>query len=426
MLLRMAESRSSIFYGWYVLAATSLILFISSGARLTIGVMMKPVITEFGWSRSAVSLAVFLNMVVFAISVVIVGKLYDRYGPKWVILVSSLLFSAGYMLMAVMTSFWQFLFLYGFLAAAGTGGTTLSIFAALLSKWFERRRGFAISLGLSGGCLGQFAIVPLFTHMVLAYGWRLSNLFIGLVSLMVNVVLVLLVIKGDPDDLGVEPYGRATVDDRESTGRQVPEPSGVRDLGLGEAMKTRSLWLFAFFMFVCGSGDFLVSTHLIALVTDHGISATTGGNMLAWFGLLSLGGILVAGPASDLIGNRIPIALTFALRVVLFLLILKYQGLISFYFFSLGFGFSFLVTAPLSATLAGRLYGFSHVGAIAGFVHTVHHVGGGLWAYLGGVIFDHTGSYNLAFAISAIMASMAVVSTLLIKETRHQPRESLL
>ena len=83
--------------------------------------MMKPVIAEFGWSRSAVSLAVFSNMVVFAVSVVIVGKLYDRYGPKWVILVSSLLFSAGYMLMAVMTSFWQFFFLYGFLAAAGTG-----------------------------------------------------------------------------------------------------------------------------------------------------------------------------------------------------------------------------------------------------------------------------------------------------------------
>jgi MFS family permease len=236
MPLRMAESRSPLFYGWYVLAATSLILFISSGARLTIGVMMKPVIAEFGWSRSAVSLAVFSNMVVFAISVIIVGKVYDRYGPKWVILVSSLLFSAGYMLMAVMSSFWQFFFLYGVLAAAGTGGTTLSIFAAVMSKWFEKRRGLAISLGLSGGCIGQFAIVPLFTHMVLAYGWRLSNLFIGLVSLVVNVILVLLVIKGDPDDLGVEPYGRATANHRESAGHHAPEASGVRDLGLGEAM----------------------------------------------------------------------------------------------------------------------------------------------------------------------------------------------
>jgi MFS family permease len=424
MLLRMAEPRSSTFYGWYVLAATSMILFISAGARLTIGVMMKPVIAEFGWSRSAVSLAVFSNMVVFAISVVIVGKLYDRYGPKWVILVSSVLFSGGYMLMAVMTSFWQFFFLYGWLSAAGTGGTTTSIFAALLSRWFEKRRGLAISLGLSGGCLGQFAIVPLFTHTVLAYGWRLSNLSIGLLSLMVNAVLVFLVIKGNPDDLGLEPYGHGTVANRATTGGVQPEPSGIRDLGLGEAMKTRSLWLFSFFMFVCGSGDFLVSTHLIALVTDYGVSATTGGNMLAWFGLLSLGGILVAGPASDLIGNRIPIALTFALRVVLFLLILKYQGVISFYVFSLGFGFSFLVTAPLSATLAGRLYGFSHVGAIAGFVHTLHHVGGGLWAYFGGVIFDRTGSYDLAFAISAIMAFMAVVCTLLIKETSHQPRKS--
>jgi predicted MFS family arabinose efflux permease len=186
-------------------------------------------------------------------------------------------------------------------------------------------------------------------------------------------------------------------------------------------MKTGSFWLFGFVMFVCGSGDFLVSVHLVPWVTDHGISATTGGNMLAWFGLLSLGGILVAGPASDLVGNKIPAALTFVLRVLLFLLVLKYQGLIPFYFFSLAFGFTFLVTAPLTVTLAGRLYGFSHLGVISGFIATVHHVGGGLWAYLGGVIFDETGSYDLAFVISAMMAFGAFICTLLIKEVRHQP-----
>jgi predicted MFS family arabinose efflux permease len=174
-------------------------------------------------------------------------------------------------------------------------------------------------------------------------------------------------------------------------------------------------------MLVCGSGDFMVTTHLVPLVTDHGISTTTGGHMLAWFGLLSLGGILVAGPASDLIGDKIPIALTFVLRVFLFLLILKYQGLVSFYVFSLAFGFTFLVTAPLTPTLAGRLYGFSHVGVISGFITTIHHFGGGLWAYFAGVIFDHTGNYELVFVLSAIMAFTAAVCALLIKEVRHQP-----
>jgi MFS family permease len=418
---RMQTSKCSIFYGWYVLSASFLILFLSSGARFTIGVMIKPMIAEFGWSRSAISFAVFLNMAVYAISVIVVGKLYDRYGPKWVIVISTILFSAGTMLMSAMTSLWQFLALYGFLSAAGLGGTTVPLFAALMSKWFEKRRGLAISLGLSGNCFGQFALVPLFTYMLVEYGWRLCNLSIGLMSFVVNIALAFLVIKGDPESFGLEPYGHAPIEQGAENGGPDAGTKHMRDLGLGEAMKTYSFWLFVVVMFVCGSGDFMVTTHLVPLVTDHGISTTTGGHMLAWFGLLSLGGILVAGPASDLIGDKIPIALTFFLRVFLFLLILKYQGLVSFYVFSLAFGFTFLVTAPLTPTLVGRLYGFSHVGVISGFITTIHHFGGGLWAYLAGVFFDHTGNYDLVFLLSAVMAFVAAVCALLIKQVRHRP-----
>jgi MFS family permease len=412
-----------MFYGWYVLSASFLILFLSSGARFTIGVMIKPMIAEFGWSRSAISFAVFLNMAVYAVSVIVAGKLYDRYGPKWVIVISTILFSSGTALMSAMTSLWQFLALYGFLSAAGLGGTTVPLFAALMSKWFEKRRGLAISLGLSGNCLGQFALVPLFTYMLVEYGWRLCNLSIGLISFVVNIALAFLVIKGDPETFGLEPYGHTQIEQGTRNEGSDPREKQLRDLGLGEAMKTYSFWLFVVVMFVCGSGDFMVTTHLVPLVTDHGISTTTGGHMLAWFGLLSLGGILVAGPASDLIGDKIPIALTFVLRVLLFLLVLKYQGLVAFYVFSLAFGFTFLVTAPLTPTLAGRLYGFSHVGVISGFITTIHHFGGGLWAYFAGVIFDHTGSYDLVFSLSAIMAFVAVVCALLIKQVRHEPAE---
>ena len=155
------------------------------------------------------------------------------------------------------------------------------------------------------------------------------------------------------------------------------------------------------------------------MVTDFEISATIAANMLAWFGLLSMGGILIAGPLSDLIGNKLPLAFTFMLRLVLFVMILKYQNLISFYVFSVAFGFTFLITAPLTTTLVGRLYGFSHVGLLSGFITTIHHLGGGFWAYMGGVIFDKTGSYRLSFVISAIMAGLAAACVFLIKERRH-------
>jgi len=135
-----------------------------------------------------------------------------------------------------------------------------------------------------------------------------------------------------------------------------------------------------------------------------------------------LPGILIAGPLSDMIGNKIPIILTFLMRFALFILILKFQGLVSFYVFACAFGFTLLITAPLNALLVGKLYGFSHVGLLSGFITTIHHLGGGFWAYLGGEIFDRTGSYELAFILSAIMALVAVLCTILIKEKRHKVR----
>ena len=419
MISNQTPQKSRLFYGWYVLAASFLILFLSSGARFTVGIAFKPLIAEFGWSRSAVSLAVFLNMAVYSLSVIATGKLYDRFGPKWVIIVSTILVSSGYMLIALTQTLWHFLVLYGVVAALGLGGTTVPIFAALMSKWFEKRRGLTISLALSGNCLGQFALVPLFSTLITDYGWRASHLWIGLMMLVLNLGLTFLVIRGDPEDLGVVPYGRKEESRSPSLIDDADDTPPVRDLGLRDAMRTSSFWLFVLFMFVCGSGDFLMTTHMIPMVTDFGIPAVTASNMLAWFGLLSLAGILVAGPASDLIGDKIPIALTFLLRVFAFLLVIAYQNLTSFYVFALIFGFSYLVTAPLTPTLVGRLYGFSHVGVLSGFITTVHHLGGGFAAWGGGVLFDMTGSYQAVLVISAILAAIAAVSTMLIRQRRQ-------
>jgi MFS family permease len=421
MISNRTPKTTRIFYGWYVLAASFLVLFLSSGARFTIGIAFKALIAEFGWSRSAVSLAVFFNMAFYSLSVIGAGKLYDRFGPKWVIVISTLFVASGYMLIALTQALWHFLLLYGVVAAVGLGGTTVPIFAALMSKWFEKRRGLTISLALSGSCLGQFALVPLFTTLITDYGWRASHFYIGLMMLVLNLGLAFLVIRGDPEDLGVVPYGRQEESASLSSLSDGNNSPQVRDMGLREAMGTSSFWLFVLFMFVCGSGDFLVTTHLIPMVTDHGIPAVTASNMLAWFGLLSLAGILVAGPASDLIGDKIPIALTFLLRVFAFLLIIRYQNMVSYYVFALVFGFTFLVTAPLTPTLVGRLYGFSHIGVLSGFITTLHHLGGGIAAWGGGFLFDLTGSYQTVLVISAVMAAIAMGSVMMI----HQRREAV-
>jgi MFS family permease len=325
----------------------------------------------------------------------------------------------GYTLISLIDSLWQFFIYYGILAAIGLGGTSVPLIAALMSKWFEKWRGLTISLALSGASLGHFALIPLFTFVALRYGWRFSYFFIGLIMFVVNITLVFLVIKGDPDDLGYRPYGYQDRGEIHGEGAQISSDGNPRDLSLTEAMRTRSFWLFLMVMFICGTGDFFVTTHLILFVTDYGISPITAGNMLALYGLMSLAGIMVAGPVSDLIGNKIPIALTFLLRFLIFILILKYQNLASLYIFALTFGFTHLITAPLTPTLVGKLYGFSHVGLISGFITTVHHSAGGFWVYIGGLIFVQTGSYRLAFILSAIIALAALLGTMLIIERRH-------
>jgi predicted MFS family arabinose efflux permease len=295
-----------------------------------------------------------------------------------------------------------------------------------VSRWFQRGRGSAISLAMSGTSLGQFALVPLFTAFLLDEGWRSTMLWVGVLCLVVNVVLVVWVLGRDPRDPGKEALGHeqasavppapAAAGASPAQAAGAPEP---RSLGLREAMRTGSFWLFAVSMFVCGAGDFLLTTHLVPMATDHGVPTSTAVAMLACFGLLSLGGVLLAGPMSDAVGDKIPIAGAFALRVVLFAIVFRYQNAASFWVLALGFGFTFLITAPLTTTLMGRMYGFASIGLLSGFITTVHHVGGGLWAYLGGAIFDSTGSYNLAMLISAIASAVALVCALLIREVRH-------
>ncbi|MGD1972380.1 MAG: MFS transporter [Desulfobacterales bacterium] len=416
---RKKTATSRIFYGWYVLAASFFLLFFQSGARFSFGIMFKPMAAEMGWNRTSISLTFFLNTVFFALTLSLAGKLYDRYGPRMVILVSTVLLAAGYISTSQVYSLWQFHLFYGVITAVGLGGASVPLIAALMSKWFARRRGLAISLALSGNCLGQFVMVPFVNWFVLAYGWRFSYVLLGIIILAGNILLVLTVIKGDPEEMGIKPYGHDPVDAAakpENPNNTIPQPN---DLSLLQASKTRSFWFFLLFMLICGSGDFLVAAHLVPVVTDSGVSPTSAANMMAWFGLLSMGGILIAGPASDLIGNKIPIALTFVLRLILFLMILKYPSPITFFIFAIGFGFTLLITAPLTTTLVGRLYGFTHVGLISGFITTIHHLGGGFWAFMGGAIFDRTGSYQITFTLSAFLAFIAIISTLAIKEKRH-------
>ena len=414
-----------IFYGWYIVAASFIILFFSSGSRYAFGVMFKPIIQEFGWSRGSISLVFFLNMVVFSLAIMIAGKVYDRRGPRMVLTVSTLFVSAGFILTAFIHSIGEFFFSYGILAALGVAGTSVPTISTITSKWFEKRRGLALSLAVSGVSIGQFVLVPFFSLLTAGYGWRATYLYSGILMLVINLSITWFVVRGDPHQMGLNPLGSDVVTGPPAlkVTHSSPLPA-AKDFTLTQAMRTPSFWLMTAAMFVCGSGDYFATTHLIPMATDLGISSLTAGNMLGLYGLMSLAGILVAGPAADRIGSKIPIVFQFLLRVLLCLMVLQYKSVGSLYLFAIFFGFTHLITAPLIPMLMVKLYGSTHLGVIAGFVNTAHFLGGGVWAYGAGVVFDKTGDYQLAFAMSAAAAFVAAILGLLIRERRHVIQES--
>jgi MFS family permease len=407
------------YYPWYIVVASFIMLFFNSGASYALGVMFKPIIREFGWSRSAVSLVFMVNMIVFALALTVVGKLYDRFGPKWIIIISALFLSVGFVLTSFVHTFGQFFFSYGLLAAAGPAGLGVPLVSTVVSKWFEKWRGLALSISLAGTSIGAFILVPVLSLVATSYGWRSSFLCLGLIVLAVDSLLAIFVIKGDPRHLNMSPFG-ARQGKPEQTPTGTPSPSGEpASMGLRAAARTRSFWLFLVIMFICGSGDFFATTHFINFATDYGVSSLTAANMMGWFGLMSMVGVIITGPAADRIGSKIPIVITFLLRFALFLFVLKYKSVTSLYVYALFFGFTQLVTAPLAPMLAGRLYGFGYIGILSGVINTVHFLGGGFWTYATGLIFDRTGSYQLAFAVSAIMAMTAVLCAIFIVEKKH-------
>jgi MFS family permease len=418
--MRLSRPKTPVFHGWYVLVAAFLVLFLSGGSRAAIGVMVKPWETDLGWMRETISSAQFLNLAVYAFATIVTGRVYDRYGPKWIVVASTLLFSGGHALMATMHSPWELYLYFGVLNALGLAGVTVTLFGTLVGKWFEKQRGLYVTLAFAGSCVGQFLLVPFISQMAETSGWRAANYWIAGVCLVVNLALTFGVLRGEPDHYGLEPYGRPPKHEAVRAGSKVAATL-PRDLTLTEAMRSRSLWLFTIALFACGSADFLVLMHLVPMVRDYGLSESSAANMLAWLGLLSLPGMLIAGPMAKRIGNKMPIAATFVLRLAVFIMLLFVKNSTTFWVFSLIFGLTLLVAAPLTTTLVSDLYGLKHLGFITGFVNTMHTIGGGVGAYLGGVVFDHTGGYGAAFIASAGFAAVAAVCSVLIREKRHFP-----
>jgi predicted MFS family arabinose efflux permease len=261
----------------------------------------------------------------------------------------------------------------------------------MVTRVFPQRAGFANSAVISGTSIGQLIMIAALAALLVHIGWRSVFFWLGLAHFALIPFLLFALPKAM------------------AGGASATAPVGMT---VREAARTRRFWLLLVIYAICGFDDFFVATHVVAFAQDRGVDQLVAGNLLAFMGLTGLLGLLATGLVSDRAGPAWTTAITFAARVVVFGLIALDQSPLSIAIFALVFGATFLVTAPLTVLFVRENFGMAHLGALTGLITMVHQIFGSLGAYGGALIFDATGTYDMAFLLMLVASIAALVLTL--------------
>ena len=409
----MTHARTRIHYGWIVLAAVVFVMLGASGIRAVFGVFIKPMEAEFGWTRAQLSGAAALSLFVLGAVGPFVGWLADVWGPRRVLLLATVILGAGTVLASFVGQLWQMYASAGVLMAAGAGGLGIATTATIAARWFVARRG--LILGILGGAMsaGQMVVVPLAMALIGLYGWRASFLWLGVGMLVLALPVIALLVRNNPADKGLEPFGAGAVRRAGSPAAPVHE----RRVPVAEAMGVPSFWLLAVTFFICGyTSNGLVLTHLVPHAAEHGFSEMHAAQALGLMGALNIVGTVASGWICDRFGRKGPLAIYYGLRGVSLVFLLYVWSVPSLHVFAAIFGLNYISTVPPTTTLIANIFGRLSVGTLAGWIFFSHQVGSAIGAWAGGAIFDATGSYAWAFLSAAVLALIASGLSLLIKE----------
>ena len=382
---------------WAILATAFLILFFSGGSRFLFGFLLIPISDDLSVTRTALSGAATMFMVISAVSMPVFGRLLDKYDMKWVLAIAAILGVLGLSLMGVVNKVWHIFLIYGVVYAIGNAGTSTSPIALMVSRFFEKRKGIAVSAALSGNAIGQLIIISSFTSAITSISWRASYA----------------ILSGKRMQIASE-EDRSTIDINTDVSHNKSDNKG--EDSLKTIFTSRQLLLLVTLYFVCGFQDFFVGTHVVAFATDQGVPEALAGQLLGMMGLLTLVGVLCSGFLSDAYGASRPTIICFIIRIFIFALIMLSKDTSSIIIFALAYGFTFAITAPLTVIFSGNIFGSSRLGTVSGFINMVHQIAGGIGALVGGVLFDVNGNYNAVFVLLFVLSIVALLASLMVKE----------
>jgi sugar phosphate permease len=407
----MARQRK-LHYAWIVAGVTFLTLLVAAGLRATPGVLIVPLETEFGWSRSTISFAIGLNIFLYGLIGPFAAAVMDRFGLRRTMLAALTCIATGVALTPLMTRSWQLIVLWGVVVGTGSGATALVLGATVVTRWFAARRGLVIGVLTASTATGQLIFLPALASLVENYGWRAVSLSVAGVALALIPVVALLM-RDRPRDIGLAPYG--TTDNRQPVAVARGNPAATALLALLDALQSRDFWLLAGSFFICGaSTNGLIGTHLIPACVDHGLAEVTGAGLLAATGVFSFLGGTLSGWLSDRVDNRLLLAWYYALRG-LSLLYLPFAFDMSFYglsLFSVFYGLDWIAGVPPTVRLLSRVVGTERTGIMVAWITVIHQVGGASAAYLGGVLRISFGTYLEAFLFAGLLCFAAAAMAL--------------
>jgi predicted MFS family arabinose efflux permease len=403
---------------WIVAIVAFLALVGAAGFRAAPGVLMLPLEDEFGWTRTQLSLAVTVNLLLFGLMAPFAAALMARFGLRKVTSVALLFVAAGAALSIFATEPWMLVLTWGVLIGLGTGSMALVFAATVADQWFVKSRGLVVGVLTAGSATGQLAFLPLIAVLVTEQGWRQASLLVAGGALLV-VPLVLIFLRNHPVDIGLTPYGAPDtyVYEQPARGNAVKNALGT----LRRASRVRTFWALVSGFAICGATtNGLIGTHFIPSARDHGMPETAAAGLLAVVGIFDILGTIASGWLTDRINPRILLAVYYGFRglgllVLPFLLSATVQPPIII--FVVIYGLDWVATVPPTVALCREIFGKDGP-IVFGWVFASHQVGAAIAATVAGVVRDSTGEYSAAwFGAAGLCLVAAVVSATITRRT---------
>ena len=363
-----------------VIVCAGLVLFISIGFRQTFGLFLPPVEADFGWGRESFGFAIAVQNLVWGISQPFVGALADRFGSGRVVVGGAILYVLGLVGMASSDSALMFTLSSGLLVGLALSGTGFAVVLGAVARAARpERRSFMMSVAGTIGGFGQLLMIPYAQGFIGGYGW--------IAALLVLAATAALIIP-----LAAALTGRVSAEDPDHVTEQ-----SFRE-ALAEARRNSGYWFLNLGFFVCGFHIVFILTHLPAYLADRGFAAEMGAVVLIVIALFNIPGALILGRLADIYRKRSVLCILYLARAgFLAMFVLMPMTPTTTILFGAGFGLTWLATIPLTNAVVAQLFGVRYVATLFGIAWFIHQLGSFFGAWMGGLIFDLLGSYDLVW-----------------------------